>query len=186
MLPVSRRHQVARATGSPPASASPTWNAAKRQLVSNALNALNNFPKTAAGKAQALRAYRALSDDALRVLANFPDLTRPFAQLTLKALDPADAANQDRRGPDDPTGYAPRGGLRAYVDTLDGRVHWHIPVEIRRPDHLTSDDANRRSLAKGTDSGVAEVAVVGEVLEAVKSRTRNSTLHFCDGIAIGT
>jgi hypothetical protein len=106
----------------PDPAAEPTWTAAKRQLVCDALNAFNAFPKTDAGKLQALRAYRALSDDALRVLANLPGCERAFVQLTLRALDGNDPANADRRGPDDPANYAPRPALRAYLDTLDGRA----------------------------------------------------------------
>jgi hypothetical protein len=44
-----------------------------------------------------------------------------FSQQTIKALDPADTANADRVGPDNPTTYTPDASLRAYVDTLDGR-----------------------------------------------------------------
>jgi hypothetical protein len=108
----------------PDPAAEPTWTAAKRQLVCNALNALalNAFPKTDAAKLQALRAYRALSDDALRVLANLPGCEKAFVQLTLKALNAADVATHDRRGPDDPANYVPQPALRAYLDTLDGRA----------------------------------------------------------------
>ena len=60
----------------PDPAVEPTWNAAKRQLVCDALNALNAIPKTDAGKLQALAAYRALSDDALRVLTNLPGSRR--------------------------------------------------------------------------------------------------------------
>ncbi|HEU0138914.1 MAG TPA: hypothetical protein VFQ79_04355 [Bryobacteraceae bacterium] len=102
--------------------AEPTWNLAKRRTVCTALNALNAFPKSDAGKQQALLAYRALSHDALRVLANMPGCEKAFVQLTVKALDPADAATADRRGPDDALGYVVRPGLRAYTDKLDGRA----------------------------------------------------------------
>ena len=80
----------------------------------DALNALNAFPKTDAGKLQALRAYRALSDDALRVLTNVPGCEKAFVQLTRQALNPADAATLDRRGPDDAANYVPRAALRAH------------------------------------------------------------------------
>lgn len=106
----------------PDPAAEPTWNAVKRQLVCDGLNALNAFPKTAAGRQQALAAYRALSDDALRVLTNLPSCEKAFVQLTLRALNGDDAGTQDRRGPDDPANYAPRAALRAYIDTLDGRA----------------------------------------------------------------
>lgn len=102
--------------------AEPTWTAAKRQQICDALNALGALPRTPAGRQQALAAYRALSDDALRVLANLPGCEKAFVQLTLRALDADDAATHDRRGPDDPASYAPRAAMRAYLDTLDGRA----------------------------------------------------------------
>jgi hypothetical protein len=106
----------------PDPAAEPTWTAAKRQPVCDALNALNAIPKTDAGRGQALAAYRALSDDALRVVTNMPGCEKAFVQLTVRGLDPDDAANADRRGPDDAANYAPRAVLRAYVDPLDGRA----------------------------------------------------------------
>jgi hypothetical protein len=106
----------------PDPAAEPTWNAAKRQIVCDALNALNAIPSTDAGKKQALGVYRALSDDALRVLSNLQGNEKAFVQLTLKALDGDDPATADRRGPDDPANYVPRPALRAYIDTLDGRA----------------------------------------------------------------
>ena len=56
------------------------------------------------------------------MLANLPGNEKAFVQLTVVGLDAADAANADRRGPDDPANYAPRAALRAYMDTLDGRA----------------------------------------------------------------
>jgi hypothetical protein len=44
-----------------------------------------------------------------------------FTQITTGALDPDDPSTFDQRGPDSPSGYAPSPGLRAYIDTLDGR-----------------------------------------------------------------
>lgn len=99
----------------------PRWDLLKRQQVSAELDQLNGFPQTPAGKAQALARYRALSNDALRVLAGLPNNDRAFTQITTYTLDPDDAANFDRRGPDSPANYAPNAGLRAYIDTLDGR-----------------------------------------------------------------
>jgi hypothetical protein len=106
----------------PDSVAEPLWTAAKRQLVCESLNALNALPRTDAGRAQALATYRALSDDALRVLSNLSGCEKAFVQLTVKALDPADPVNADRRGPDDVANYLPRAPLRAYTDTLDGRA----------------------------------------------------------------
>ncbi len=114
--------QPADAARFPDPAAEPTWTAAKRQLVCDALNPLNAFPRTDAGRQQALRAYRALSDDALRVLANLPGCEKAFVQLTLQALNPGDAATHDQRGPDDPDGYVPRQDVRFWIDTLDGRA----------------------------------------------------------------
>src|SRR6185503_12227002 len=106
----------------PDPAVEPTWTGAKRQLVCDALNVLNAIPKTDAGRGRALAAYRALSDDALRVLTNMPGCEKAFVQLTVRALDASDAATADRRGPDDPANYVPRAVLRAYLDTLDGRA----------------------------------------------------------------
>ena len=86
------------------------WDALKRQQVSGELDQLNAFPHTAAGKAQALERYRALSNDALRVLAGLADNDRAFTQITTYTLDPDDAANADRRGPDSAASYVPNPG----------------------------------------------------------------------------
>jgi len=105
----------------PSASIEPRWDALKRQQVAQELNGLCTIPKTMAGKAHALALYRALSNDALRVLAGLPGNESAFAQLTKAALDPADPTNANRRGPDNPPGYVVDPTLRAYVDELDGR-----------------------------------------------------------------
>lgn len=102
-------------------AAEPRWTLLKRQQVAAELDALNAHPHTDAGKAAAMAAYRALSNDGLRVLAGLPGNDRAFTQITTYALEPDDAATSDRRGPDSPAGYVPSAGLRAYVDTLDGR-----------------------------------------------------------------
>jgi hypothetical protein len=65
--------------------------------------------------------YQALTASALRVLAGLPGNEAAFSQLTVEAMDPDDPACADRRGPDSPEGYTPSAGLRAFVDTLDGR-----------------------------------------------------------------
>lgn len=104
----------------------PSWNAAKRAQIAAELNTLDALDKT--NKAAVSAAYRALSNDALRVLAGLPATEKVFVQLTPKALDP-----------DEPEAGAPGGlrwqrigldvapgslaaGQRAYVDTLDGRA----------------------------------------------------------------
>jgi hypothetical protein len=96
----------------------PIWTAAKRQQVCDVLNVL----PTLADRAQALPVYRALIDDALRVLSGLPGCERAFTQLTVQPLSPDDPATADRRGPDDGPDYAPRPQLRAYLDQLDGRA----------------------------------------------------------------
>lgn len=96
------------------------WSAAKRQQVAAELNHLNSFAHDS-GKVAALAYYGALSNDGLRALAGLPGNERAFAQLTAQALDPDDPANANRLGPDNPDGFPVDPGLRAYVDTLDGR-----------------------------------------------------------------
>lgn len=112
----------------PDPAAEPTWNAAKRAQVAQALNGFNDLATASVSRAEALAAYRALSDDALRVLAGLPENQRAFTQLTVQPLDPEDRDDQhrlihaDRRGPDDPSNYAPRPLLRCFIDQLDGRA----------------------------------------------------------------
>lgn len=96
------------------------WDAAKRAQVANELNQLNTFNHDA-DKAEAMSYYRALSNDGLRGLAALPGNERAFAQLTILPLDPEDAANANRRGPDNPADFVIDPALRAYIDTLDGR-----------------------------------------------------------------
>jgi len=82
----------------------------KRQTAVAQLNAITS-----------LAAYGGLSDDAKRVLANLPGNERAFSQITIEPLDPADPANANRLGPDNPIGYVVDPALRAYQDFLDGR-----------------------------------------------------------------
>lgn len=105
----------------PSEAAEPGWNAAKRAQIAAALNALNGPAADPRDPVAATALYRALSNDALRVLAGLPGNERAFVQLTITPLDPADPANADRRGPDNDAGYAPSAALRAYLDELDGR-----------------------------------------------------------------
>jgi hypothetical protein len=112
----------------PSESIDPRWTFAKRQQVATELNQLNTFAKDAAGTAQAFNYYRALSADALRVLAGLPGNDAAFTQLTTPPLDPQDGANANRRGPDDPDSFRigdPNNPLasptlRALVDTVEG------------------------------------------------------------------
>ncbi|HXD67688.1 MAG TPA: hypothetical protein VNV17_23885 [Solirubrobacteraceae bacterium] len=115
--------------GAPPVSASddaafpnvtdePRWNHTLRQAVADDIGQL-------AGQANIddARSYfhGRLSHDALRVLAGLELVSAAYSQITIQALDPEDPGNADRPGPDTPSGYAPDPGLRAYIDTLDGR-----------------------------------------------------------------
>ena len=102
----------------------PGWNAATRQSVADEINHLNTFVgiKDGTGEAQAFAYYRGLSDAALRVLAGLPAAADAFVQLTINPLDPADATNADRKGPDTPDDYVANPNHRAFVDALDGRA----------------------------------------------------------------
>jgi hypothetical protein len=111
----------------PDSAAEPIWIAAKKTIVAGQINAiaalLSGSPSPSAKAAQkeaALTLYRALSDDALRVLANRTGNEKAFVQITVQSL--STAAAPDRRGPDDPAGYAPAAGRCAYVDEVDGRA----------------------------------------------------------------
>jgi hypothetical protein len=98
------------------------WTVAKRTQVAAELNALTTLKSSGASLETALARYRALSNDALRVLAGLPGNEAAFSQLTIQPLDPDEPANQDRRGPDSPPTYVPSAALRAHLDTLDGRT----------------------------------------------------------------
>jgi hypothetical protein len=114
----------------PSESVDARWNAAKRQQVATELNQLNKLAKDAAGTALAFQRYRALSSDALRVLASLKDNEAAFTLLTVAPLDPQDHANENRRGPDDPDNFRigdptnplASTALCAYVDRFDGRL----------------------------------------------------------------
>ena len=93
----------------------------RRRQVAADLNALDDV-RAAGDRARAAAAYRALSHDALRVLAGLPGRERAFSQLTIQALDPVDPTTFDRPGPDDPSNYQQDATLRAWLDTLDGRT----------------------------------------------------------------
>lgn len=99
----------------------PRWDALKRQQVADELNALNAHPRTEAGERAARAACRALSNDALRVLAGLPGTEAAFTQVTVTPLDPDDPATANRAGPDNPATFPVDPGLRIYIDTLDGR-----------------------------------------------------------------
>jgi len=100
------------------------WTQATRQAVADELNYLNTFIdiEDGMGPAQAAGYYRQLSDAALRVLAGLPTSQDAFVQVTIKPLDPDDASNADRQGPDTPDDFVPDPNHRAFIDTLDGRA----------------------------------------------------------------
>ena len=108
----------------------PRWSAAKRQQVETELNQLNTFGHDAGGTEQVFNYYRALSADALRVLAGLPGNDAAFTQVTTTPLDPDDPNNTNRRGPDDtddfqigdPANPLASPNLRLFIDTLDGRT----------------------------------------------------------------
>ena len=114
----------------PTETTDPRWNTAKRQQVATELNHLNTFGHDATGTAQAFIYYRALSADALRVLAGLPGNDAAFTQVTTAPLDPDDPANTNRRGPDDPDNFQigdpanplASQALRIFIDKLDGLV----------------------------------------------------------------
>ena len=105
------------ATAFPRAADEPRWDSRKRQQVANELNALEPLKNNPAA---ARAAYRKLSNDGLRVLAGLPGVEAAFVQVTVNPLDPADPANANRAGPDNPAGYPVNSGLRAFVDRLPG------------------------------------------------------------------
>lgn len=99
------------------------WNQATRQHVADELNVLNTFVPFQDRTAEAMAYYRQLSDGALRVLAGLSSAESAYFQLTINPLDPDDADNANRLGPDNPDSA----GLilldpdqRAFIDTLDG------------------------------------------------------------------
>ncbi|WP_338911894.1 hypothetical protein [Mycetohabitans rhizoxinica] len=111
----------------PDVAAEPIWTPEKKAQVAELINAIGallpigpSLAQKAAAKPGAMALYRAFSDDALRVLANRQGCERAFVQVTIKPLAAADAP--DRRGPDDPAGYAPSSARCAYVDKVDGRA----------------------------------------------------------------
>lgn len=106
----------------PAAAVEPAWTAGRRAQVAAELAALDAFPPTEAGERAARAAYRALSNDGVRILASLPGVERAFVQRTAAPLDPGDPAVANRRGPDDPAGWVPDPALRVFVDTLDGRA----------------------------------------------------------------
>jgi hypothetical protein len=97
------------------------WNQATRQAIVDELNQLNGFVGVDDGTAQAMAYYRQLSDGALRVLAGLPSSESAFIQVTINPLDPNDAANTNRLGPDNADDLVLDPNERAFIDTLDGR-----------------------------------------------------------------
>jgi hypothetical protein len=67
-------------------------------------------------------AYEQLGEPALRVLASFAGNDDAFVQTTFEPLDPADAANADRAGPDAKAPYTPDAAWGAYLAEIDGKA----------------------------------------------------------------
>lgn len=111
-----------------PTAAEPIWTNAKKTQVAGQINAVTagllpaapSPAQKAAAKPEAMARYRALPDDALRVLANRAGNDKAFVQVTINPF--AQSAAPDRRGPDDAPSYAPQAGRSAYTDTVDGRA----------------------------------------------------------------
>jgi hypothetical protein len=162
----------------------PRWNAAKRQQVETELSQLNTFGHDAAGAAQAFNYYRALSADALRVLASLPGNDAAFTQVTIAPLDPVDPANANRRGPDDPDDFQignpanplASPNLRVFVDTLEGRTtnrYFYRAVYI--------DEAQNRSSFSIATSPVQAASVVSlraPVITKAIAGDRQITIHW--------
>ena len=107
----------------PPQAVDPAWDAPKRQQVAAELNGLNGL--AGGGLDAALRAYRSLSNDGLRVLGALPGIETVFMQVTQQGLDPDEPDGGGLRwrrvGPDvAPDALGPN--ERAWVDRLDGRA----------------------------------------------------------------
>ena len=100
----------------------PRWNSTKVLAVAGELNALNALKSSGASVAAARESYRALSNDAWRVVAGLPANETAFLQTTLEPIDPNDPVAADRRGPDSPDNYTPDPSLRALISVIDGRT----------------------------------------------------------------
>lgn len=120
----------------PDEAAEPIWTAAKKAQVTARLDAIRVLlpavPSAAqkeAAKTQALALYRALPDDALRVLANRAGNERAFVQVTVTPLSAT--AAPDRRGLDDPAGYVPSAARSAFLDEVEGRASNRLLYRMR-------------------------------------------------------
>ena len=100
----------------------PSWTQATRDAVAAEINGLPVNPNNADFTDTIRTAYEALSDQAMRTLAGLSGNEKAFQQLTHEPLDPADAINADRRGPDGNATYIPDPNRRAYTAQLDGRA----------------------------------------------------------------
>ena len=108
----------------------------RRQEIADELDALDGLVGPSATTGEVAAAYRALSNDALRVLAGLPGREVAFTALNHKPLDPHAPALQNRPGPDDdPADYPDDPGLCAYVDTIEGRsrsLHFYRAGSVDR------------------------------------------------------
>ncbi|MFZ1219301.1 MAG: hypothetical protein WAO00_08405 [Chthoniobacterales bacterium] len=108
-----------------------TWTSTTKANIASALDKLNSLAtpiegdtdEVIAAKTKTARAaYGALSDNEWRTLAGLPGNEAAFSQLTYEPLDPDQAENADRAGPDGSDKYSPDEALRAYTAELDGRA----------------------------------------------------------------
>lgn len=100
----------------------PTWTQSTRDAIAAERNGLPVAGASALFDETARLAYAALSNNALRTLAGLPGNEAAFSQITYLPLDPADATNADRAGPDGTDTYTPSAALCAYTAELDGRA----------------------------------------------------------------
>lgn len=100
-------------------------NRLRRQRVVKELNELYELEVD-----ERINGYRALSNDALRVLAGLPGNEKAFSQITNLPLEPSDPKTFNSRGPNDPDEFVigdsanplASESLRIYIDALDGRA----------------------------------------------------------------
>lgn len=100
------------------------WSASRAATVTAELSAQGAYGiiRGQSSLDVALPLYRALSDDAVAVLANLHGNEEAFSERTLAPLSLIDPANDDRRGPDDDlaTFIGVSSNLNAWLDELDG------------------------------------------------------------------
>lgn len=106
----------------PDVASEPLWDNLKRTTIANELNGLNNATRTTANQQEALKVYRLLSNDAMRILAGLPHNKKAFQQITIKPLEDSNPETVNAKGPDNPDGFNIDISLRKYIDTLPGKA----------------------------------------------------------------